>query len=63
VTDAMKAKIAAEGCLYCGGPVHVLPEGVLCQDCEMLTPPAHYSAVFAIEAGYENLLVRDTAAK
>ncbi len=57
------ARIKSEGCLSCGGPVHVLPEGVLCMDCEKLTPPSAYRSLFAIVAGYEDVPTKDTAAK
>jgi hypothetical protein len=55
------ARIKSEGCLDCGGGVHVLPEGVLCQDCEKLAPLAAYRSLFAIKAGYENMPIKDTA--
>ncbi len=61
MTDAEKARIEAEGCLDCGGAVHVLPEGVVCQDCGLDAPLREYLSLFAIKAGYEDVPTKDNA--
>jgi len=63
MSDVEKARIEAEGCLECGGAVHVHPLGeyVLCQDCSTAAGVKAYRSLFAIKAGYEDVPLKDNA--